>query len=92
MLRDELDAEVIGQEGVLENAERYAHEHELARGGRSRECHPFRAPERGTEQRQRGLNQRKAQRQDQRELADLRNHLFSAWRVFASASFTSGGM
>jgi len=92
MLCNELDAEVVREECVLQNAKRYSHEHELTRGGRSRKRHPLRATERGTEQRKCGLNQRKAKGQDQGELTDLRNHLFCAWRLFASASFTSGGM
>jgi hypothetical protein len=46
----------------------------------------------GTDQWQRRLNEREAQREDQRELTELGNHSFTVCRALASASATSGGM
>ena len=92
MLRYEQDAEIVVQKRVLENAERERDEHELTRGGGPRERHPFRPPGGGARERQRGLHEREAERQDQCELADFRDHRFTVPRVFARASATSGGV
>ena len=93
MLRDEQNTEVVVEERVLERCERDRDEHELTGRGRSRERHPIGASGRGAGERQRRLNQREAQREDQRELADLGDHSATAVRAlaFASASVTSGG-
>ena len=74
MLRDEQHAEVVGQERVLEHAERDGDEDELAGRGRTRERHPVGAPARGADERQRALDERQAQRDSERELTELRNH------------------
>ena len=74
VLRDKADAEVVRQQRVLERAERDRHEHELPRGRRPRQSHPIGAPARSTEQRERGLHERQAQRERERELTELRDH------------------
>ena len=84
-----------------QRAERHGQEHELTERARAGErdqagVAPRRAPER-----QRALDQREAERQDQREMADLDDHwpapspAASPWRqtpACFSASATSGGM
>src|SRR5262249_45127848 len=92
VLRHEQHAEVVVQERVLEHAESDDHEHELPRRRRTRERHPLRFTDSSTRERQHRLHEREAERQDQRELAQLGNHSATVPLVFASASATSGGM
>ncbi len=101
MLRDVLDREVVGREAVREAAERERDEEELRERGRPRDRHQRGVAALRADQRQRALRDGDQQREDQREVAQFRNHLPSfsvdtdmpcplcAWSTAAAAS---GGM
>src|SRR5690606_25152799 len=90
--RDEAHAEVVGQKSVRERAEGHRAEDELPRRHGARERHPVPVADGRAGERQHGLQEREAEREDQREMSELRNHGWLAARTFSSASATSGGM
>ena len=102
MLRDELDREIVGaRSSTRGSANASATSTNCAQRGGPRERHqrgvaPVRAP-----QRQRALRDRDEQREDQREVAELRNHFASfsvgididlCFRAASIAAAASGGM
>src|SRR6185369_7475951 len=105
MLGDVGDREVVGDERVRERGERGEHEKELAGGDGTGCCQQSSPPGVRADETERGLRERERQGDDQREVAELRNHcvflvafwpakaaLSIVWPAFFSASAASGGM
>ena len=67
------DGKIVGHEGVGQATKGEQQESELAPGGRLRQAHPQAIAAPGTQQGHHGLDHRKAQREDHRQLAQLRN-------------------
>jgi hypothetical protein len=98
-------AEVVGDESVGEGAEGDDDKDELALGGGARHAHQRGVAACGAEDGQRTLDQCQAQGEDQRKVAEFRDHLAapevvtsvffdSSWACWArcNASAASGGM
>ena len=76
-----------GQAGIGDE-----HKQQLPAGSRFRNVHPGGDAPGGAGQRQCALDHRQAQRDDQSECADFRNHCRPIFCAFSRASLTSGGM
>src|SRR5258706_16337599 len=91
------DREIILRERPCERAESKSDEEELRRRGRARERHPARIAACRADERQQSLRECHAQREHEREVAELRDHLLSttvlpALAACSSAGAASGGM
>src|SRR5690606_19804187 len=91
MQRDETDAEVVREERVRQRRVRDGAEHELSGSGRPRKGHELAVARRCADERKHRLSEAQAEREDQREVTELRNHCPLAARPFSSASATAGG-
>ncbi len=82
------DGEIVGHEGVSEAAEGDRNERKLAACGGPSRAHPRAIAAGRTCEPERGLGERKAQRERERELTDFRDHLRPAPCTRVCAAFS----
>ncbi|MNV91418.1 hypothetical protein D3C71_1859100 [compost metagenome] len=95
------DGKIVDHEGVGQAQEGEDQEGELAPGRGLRQAHPLPIAAPGADQRQAGLHQGQAQRQDHRQVTEFGNHCAPPWvaascfcfiALCSKACMTSGGM
>jgi hypothetical protein len=89
------DGKVVGEKGIGEAAESEGDEAKVGEGGGTRERHPGHLSPGRADDGEYALHAGDAERQDQREMSEFRNHritVFSALRAWSRACCASGGM